>query len=149
MSTATEFERPVEILLAEDSPTDAHLTKEALSACSTPHRLHHVVDGVEALEFLRHEGKHNDAPRPDLILLDLKMPRKDGCEVLRELKADDSLRHIPVIVLTTSVADDDVRSAYALHANCYVHKPIDFSRFVDMVRTIDRFWFTIVTLPSR
>ncbi|MDH3718081.1 MAG: response regulator [Planctomycetota bacterium] len=148
MSVAAEFDRPVEILLAEDSPTDAQLTKEALATCETEHRVHVVTDGAGAIAFLLREPPYSDAPRPDLVLLDLKMPRKDGCEVLEKLKTHDDLKAIPVIVLTTSIAETDVRGAYAHHANSYVVKPLDFGQFVQVMKVVEQFWFKIATLPS-
>lgn len=140
-------ERPIEILLVEDSPSDAQLAIEALQSAKIANRLSHVEDGVEALEFLRREGKYRQAPRPDLILLDLNLPRKDGREVLEELKDDPQLKRIPVVVLTTSRAEQDVLRSYALHANCYITKPVDFEKFLEVVRSIESFWLFIVTLP--
>jgi two-component system, chemotaxis family, response regulator Rcp1 len=138
---------PVEILLVEDNPGDVRLTKEALREGKVYNNLHWAKDGVEALEFLRREGKHAKAPRPDIILLDLNLPKKDGREVLEIIKGDDGLKHIPVVVLTTSKAEEDVVKSYALHANCYVTKPVDLEKFIVVVRSIDRFWLTVVTLP--
>ena len=146
--TAITEGRPIEILLAEDSATDVLLAEEALEHAKMRNNLHVVKDGVEAMAFLRKEGKYADAPRPDLILLDLNMPRKDGREVLAEVKADDELKSIPVVVLTTSQAQEDVLKAYGLHANCYISKPVDFEQFTNVVQAIDQFWFTIVTLPT-
>ncbi len=146
MNTVTEG-RPIEILLVEDSSTDVMLTKAALKHAKMSNNLHVAKDGVEAMAFLRKEGQYKDAPRPDLILLDLNMPRKDGREVLTEVKADGSLKFIPVVVLTTSQAQEDIMKAYGLHANCYISKPVDFEQFTNVVRAIDNFWFTIVTLP--
>jgi len=140
--------RPIEILLAEDSATDVMLAEEALEEAKMRNNLHVVKDGVETMAFLRKEGKYADAPRPDLILLDLNMPRKDGREVLAEVKADESLRMIPVVVLTTSDAQEDVHKVYELHANCCIKKPVDFEQFANVVRAIDKFWFTVVTLPT-
>jgi two-component system response regulator len=140
--------RPIEILLVEDSSTDVMLAEEALEAAKMRNNLHVVKDGVEAMAFLRKEGKYADAPRPDLMLLDLNMPRKDGREVLSEVKADDDLKTIPVVVLTTSQAQEDVLKAYGLHANCYISKPVDFEQFMNVVQAIDQFWFTVVTLPT-
>jgi two-component system response regulator len=139
--------KPLEILMVEDSPSDALITREALDYAKLLHRLHVVEDGVRALAFLRREGPYAQAPRPDLILLDLNLPKKDGREVLVEVKADADLRTIPVVVLTTSRAEEDVLRAYGLHANCYIAKPVDFVRFADVVRAIEHFWFTVVTLP--
>lgn len=139
--------RPVEILLVEDSPTDVLITREALAEVKVFNTLHVVEDGVEALAFLRREGRYAGAPRPGLIILDLNLPRKSGREVLAEIKTDPDLQVIPVVVLTTSQAEEDVVKAYGLHANCYVVKPMDFVRFVEVVRAIPEFWFSIVTLP--
>jgi two-component system, chemotaxis family, response regulator Rcp1 len=138
---------PVEILLVEDNPGDVRLTKEALREGKVYNNLHWAKDGVEALEFLRREGKHGKAPRPDIILLDLNLPKKDGREVLEIIKSDERLKHIPVVVLTTSKAEEDVLRSYALHANCYVTKPVDLEKFIVVVKSIDRFWLTVVTLP--
>ena len=138
---------PVEILLVEDNPGDVRLTKEALREGKVYNNLHWAKDGVEALEFLRREGKHAKAPRPDIILLDLNLPKKDGREVLEIIKGDERLKHIPVVVLTTSKAEEDVVKSYALHANCYVTKPVDLEKFIVVVKSIDRFWLTVVTLP--
>jgi two-component system, chemotaxis family, response regulator Rcp1 len=138
---------PVEILLVEDNPGDVRLTKEALREGKVYNNLHWAKDGVEALEFLRRQGKHGKAPRPDIILLDLNLPKKDGREVLEIIKGDDTLKHIPVVVLTTSKAEEDVVKSYALHANCYVTKPVDLEKFIVVVKSIDRFWLTVVTLP--
>lgn len=143
-----ESGRAIEILMAEDSPTDVLLAREALRDAKVHNHLHVVEDGVEALAFLRREGvKYADCPRPDLILLDLNMPRKDGREVLAEIKGDRRFRRIPVVVLTTSQADEDILRAYDLHANCYITKPVDFLQFTEVVRSIEHFWFEIVTLP--
>ena len=139
--------RPVEILLVEDNPGDVRLTKEALKEGKVYSNLHTVKDGVEAMEYLRREGKYKDVPRPDIILLDLNLPRKDGREVLEEIKRDDKLKRIPVVVLTTSKAEEDVLRTYNLHANCYVTKPVDLEKFMVVVKTIDSFWLTVVTLP--
>lgn len=140
---------PIEILLVEDSPSDQLLAREALADGSVATRLHVVSDGVEAMAFLRREGRHGGAPRPDLILLDLNLPRKDGREVLAEIKGCDELRRIPVVVLTTSESEQDVRQAYQLHANCYIPKPVDFDAFRRAVRSIEDFWFLTVRLPGR
>jgi two-component system, chemotaxis family, response regulator Rcp1 len=139
--------RPIEILLVEDSPSDVEFTVEALKEAKVRNHLNVVEDGVQAMEFLRRQGKYSDAPRPDLIMLDLNLPRKDGREVLSELKADDSLKMIPVVVLTTSRAEQDVMRAYQLHANCYIAKPVDFQQFLEVVRSIESFWLLVVTLP--
>jgi CheY-like chemotaxis protein len=141
--------KPIEILLVEDSPSDATLTLEALEAGKVANKLNLVEDGVEAMEYLRRQGKFAKATRPDLIMLDLNLPRKDGREVLRELKNDPSLSIIPVIVLTTSRSDKDVLQSYQLNANCYITKPVDFQQFIDVVKTIEKFWLTVVTLPPK
>jgi two-component system, chemotaxis family, response regulator Rcp1 len=141
--------KPVEILLVEDNPGDVRLTQEALRDAKVCNRMHVARDGVEAMEFLRRTGSHADAPRPDLILLDLNLPRKDGREVLAEIKADSELRRIPVVVLTTSKAEEDILRAYNLNANCYIAKPVDFEQFVHVVKSIESFWLTIVKLPPR
>jgi two-component system response regulator len=137
---------PIEILLVEDSPTDALLAKEALGDSKLNNNLHIVPDGVEAMAFLRSEGKYVDSPRPTLILLDLNLPKMDGREVLAEVKADDKLKRIPVVVLTTSKSDDDVAQAYGLHANCYVVKPVNYDQFEEVVKSIENFWFATATL---
>jgi two-component system, chemotaxis family, response regulator Rcp1 len=139
--------RAIEILLVEDSPGDVRLTREALREGKVRNRLHVVVDGVEALSFLRREGAYRDAVRPDVILLDLNLPRKDGREVLHEIKADEALRTIPVVILTSSQAEEDICRAYELHANCYITKPVDLEQFITVVRSIEMFWFSIVKLP--
>ena len=139
--------RPVEILLVEDNPGDERLTREALKEGKVYSNLHWVKDGVEAMEFLRREGKYSSVPRPDIILLDLNLPKKDGREVLQDIKNDDALKRIPVVVLTTSKAEEDVLRTYNLHANCYVTKPVDLEKFIVVVKSIDMFWLTVVTLP--
>lgn len=139
--------RWVDILLVEDNPGDVRLTEEALREGKVKNRLHVANDGVEAIEFLRREGKYSDAVKPDLILLDLNLPRKDGREVLREIKADPGLRVIPVVVLTTSAAEEDILKTYNLHANCYITKPVDLEQFLKIVRTIEDFWLSVVKLP--
>jgi len=139
---------PVEILLVEDSPSDTDLTIEALKEAKVRNRLSIVEDGVAALEFLRRQGQHAGAPRPDLILLDLNLPRKNGREVLAEIKSDNDLKTIPVVVLTTSRAEQDVLQAYKYHANCYITKPVDFEQFLNVVHSIESFWLMLVTLPS-
>jgi chemotaxis family two-component system response regulator Rcp1 len=141
------FVNPIEILLVEDSPADVRLTKEALLEEKLHNNLSVVNDGVEALAYLRREGKYSKALRPDLILLDLNLPRKDGREVLKEIKNDDSLKTIPVVVLTISKAEEDVLKTYNLHANCYITKPIDLNQFSKVVKSIKEFWLTIVKLP--
>jgi CheY-like chemotaxis protein len=140
--------RPIEILLVEDSPGDVTLTIEALRDAKVANNLHVARDGEEALRFLRREGAYADRPRPDLVLLDLNMPRKDGREVLAEMKADPVFKRIPVVVLTTSQSEDDVAAAYNLSANCYVAKPVDLDQFLGVVRAIDDFWLSLVKLPS-
>jgi CheY-like chemotaxis protein len=141
--------RPIDILLIEDNPGDARLTREALREARVANRLSHVPDGVEAMAFLRQEGPYADAPRPDLILLDLNLPRKDGREVLAELKADPRLRLIPVVVLTTSEAEEDILRTYELHGNCYITKPVDLEKFLHIVGMVENFWLAIVKLPGR
>ncbi|MCE5267723.1 MAG: response regulator [Planctomycetaceae bacterium] len=140
--------RPIELLLVEDSEPDVRLTIEALREAKVKNRLWVVEDGVEAMAFLRQQGRHADVPRPDLILLDLNLPRKDGREVLKEVKDDPLLRRIPVVILTTSRSEEDVLRAYDLHANCYITKPVDFSRFLEVVKSIEDFWLTVVKLPD-
>jgi CheY-like chemotaxis protein len=140
---------PIEILLVEDNPGDARLAVEALKDSKVHNNLYHVRDGVEAMEFLRRQAGYADAPQPDLVLLDLNLPRKDGREVLEEIKEDPKLRFIPVVVLTTSEAERDLVRTYGLHANAYVIKPIDLDQFVKVVQGIKDFWFTIVKLPPR
>lgn len=137
----------IEILLVEDSPADILITREAFQDARLMNTIHVVEDGVKALEFLRREGTYASAPRPDLILLDLNLPRKNGREVLAEIKEHDEFKAIPVIVLTTSNADEDILNAYNLHANCYVIKPVGFDNFLKAVQSIENFWFSIVVLP--
>lgn len=139
---------PIEILLVEDSPDDVELTLEILKETKFRNKLHIVEDGEAAIAFLRRQGEYASAPRPDLILLDLNLPRKDGREVLAEIKADPVLKLIPVVVLTTSRAEEDVLRAYGHHANCYISKPVDLDQFVKVVRSIESFWLAIVKLPS-
>jgi CheY-like chemotaxis protein len=139
---------PVEILLVEDNPGDVRLTLEALKEGRVLNHLSVAGDGLEALAFLRREGRYADAPRPDLILLDLNLPKKDGREVLAEIKADDSLKRIPVVVLTTSQAEQDILRSYSLHANCYITKPVELDEFLKVLQTIEDFWLTIVKLPG-
>jgi len=141
--------RPIKILLVEDNAGDVRLTEEALREGKVHNELNVVSDGEQALAFLRRQGIHADAPRPDVILLDLNLPRKDGREVLAEVKADDDLRRIPIVILTTSKAEEDILRSYALHANCYVTKPVDLEQFITVVRSIEDFWFSIVRLPDR
>jgi CheY-like chemotaxis protein len=141
--------RPIEILLVEDNPGDVRLTIEGLKEGKVRNNLHVAKDGVEALAFLRHEARYEDAVRPDLILLDLNLPRMDGRQVLSEIKADPQLKTIPVVVLTTSRAEQDVLNSYQLQANCYITKPVDLEQFITVVRSIEDFWLTIVTLPQQ
>ena len=143
----TDGRSPIEILLVEDNPGDERLTREALKEGKVYHNLHWAKDGVEAMEFLQQKGKYKDSPRPDIILLDLNLPKKDGREVLQDIKSDEKLRRIPVVVLTTSKAEEDVLRSYNLHANCYVTKPVDLEKFIVVVKSIDIFWLTVVTLP--
>ncbi len=140
--------KPIEILLIEDNAGDARLAREALRDAKVTNHLTWIADGVEALAYLRREGQFDKAARPDLILLDLNLPRKDGREVLSEIKTDDKLKRIPVVILTTSQAEEDILRAYHLSANCYISKPVDLDQFIKVVRTIEDFWLTIVKLPS-
>jgi len=140
--------RPIEILLVEDSPGDVRLTIEALKDGKVRNHLSVVGDGEEALEFLHRRGRYSDAPVPDLILLDLNLPKVDGREVLEKIKNDGRLRRIPVVVLTTSRAEQDVLKSYDLHANCYITKPVDLDQFIGVIRTIEDFWLAVVTLPK-
>ena len=140
--------KPVEILLVEDNPGDARLAIEALKGARVRNNMHVVRDGVEAMAFVRRENQYADAPRPDLILLDLNLPQRNGYEVLAEIKEDPDLKRIPVVVLTTSEAEEDILRTYDLHANCYITKPINLDRFIEVVRTIEEFWLTIVKLPA-
>jgi CheY-like chemotaxis protein len=146
MSAAT-FGRPVEILLVEDNPGDVGLTRETLKDSKLLSHISVVDDGVKAMAFLRLEGKYAKATRPDLILLDLNLPRKGGREVLEEIKTDEQLRRIPVVVLTTSSAEQDILQTYNLHANCFITKPVDLDQFTTVVKAIEEFWLTIVKLP--
>lgn len=139
----------IDVLLVEDDPGDVLMTQEAFEHNKVANRLSVVADGVSAMEFLRKEGEHEGAPTPDLILLDLNLPKMDGREVLEALKGDEALRRIPVVVLTTSEAEEDVVRSYSLHANAYVTKPVDFDRFIEVVRQIDEFFVEVVRLPSR
>jgi CheY-like chemotaxis protein len=148
MPTGKELGRPIEILLVEDSPSDALLTKEALRRGKVNNTLHHVEDGVEALAFVRRQGVYGNAPRPDVILLDLNMPRKGGQEVLKEIREDEALKALPVIVLTTSDDEHDVLAAYGMNANCYITKPVDMQQFVACMQALDGFWLTWVSLPA-
>jgi CheY-like chemotaxis protein len=142
-----KIKRPIEILLIEDNPGDVRLTQEVLKDAKVSNNLSVVQDGVEALAFLHREGRYEDAPRPDIILLDLNLPRMDGRELLAEIKADQTLMHIPVLVLTTSEADADVLKAYNLHANCYIVKPLELDRFIEIMEAIEHFWLNIAELP--
>lgn len=139
--------KALQVLMVEDNPDDVDLTREALKDAKVVVDMEVVQDGVEAMAFLRREGGYAQAPRPDLVLLDLNMPRKDGREVLAEIKADPNLRRIPVVVLTTSQAEEDIMRAYDLHVNCYIAKPVDFEQFIKVVKAIEGFWFSVVTLP--
>ncbi len=141
--------RSIEILLVEDSPSDAALAIEAFENAKVANRIVLVEDGIEALVYLRGQGKYAGEPRPDIILLDLNLPRKNGREVLKDLKADPALQTIPVIVLTTSNRDKDIQEAYELHANCFIVKPVDFTKFIDVVKSLEDFWLTVVTLPRK
>lgn len=140
--------KPIDVLLVEDDPGDVLMTREAFTENKVANRLAVVPDGVDAMAFLRKEGEYADAPTPDLVLLDLNLPRMDGREVLAAMKSDDELRRIPVVVLTTSEAEEDVLRSYSLHANAYVTKPVDFERFIDVVRQIDDFFVSVVRLPG-
>jgi CheY-like chemotaxis protein len=140
--------KAIEILLIEDNAGDARLAKEALRDAKVRNNLTWIPDGVEAISFLRRQGRFEKAPRPDLILLDLNLPKKDGREVLSEIKSDDAFRRIPVVILTTSQAEEDILKAYHLNANCYISKPVDLDQFIRVVKTIEDFWLTIVKLPS-
>jgi chemotaxis family two-component system response regulator Rcp1 len=147
--SADEIGRPVEILLVEDNPGDVRLTREALREGKVRNEMHTVKDGVEAMAFLRREGKYAHASRPDLILLDLNLPKKDGREVLAEIKQDPDLKRIPVVVLTTSRTEQDILKSYDLHANCYITKPVDLEQFIQVVRTVEDFWVAVVKLPPK
>jgi CheY-like chemotaxis protein len=140
---------PIEILLVEDNPGDVRLTIEALKEGKVANRINVAEDGIEAMAFLHQEGKYTNAPKPDLILLDLNLPKKNGREVLAEIKMDSNLRSIPVVVLTSSEAEKDIVATYNLHANCYITKPVDFDQFINVVRSIEDFWFKLVRLPPR
>ena len=139
--------KPIEVLLVEDNPGDVRLTREALKAGKVWSSLHVVADGVEALAFVRQQGVYANAPRPDIILLDLNLPKIDGREVLSNLKADENLKRIPVVILTTSQAEEDILKAYNLNANCYITKPVDFEQFIGVIRAIENFWLSVVKLP--
>jgi two-component system, chemotaxis family, response regulator Rcp1 len=139
----------IEILLVEDNPGDVELTREAFFEGKIGNRLSVAKDGVEALAILRKEGVHRNAPRPDIVLLDLNLPRKSGLEVLAELKDDPDLRAIPVVILTTSLSEEDIARSYHAHANCYISKPVDFDKFMAVVRSLENFWLTVVRLPTK
>jgi len=147
MKTTLE-KRPVVILMVEDNPTDVLIAREGFAGANMANTLCVADDGIEAIEFLNQRGKYASAPRPDLIVLDLNMPRKNGQEVLAEIKSDVRLKNIPVVILTTSKSQDDISRAYGLHANCYISKPVDFDDFTEVVQRIQDFWFSLVTLPS-
>ena len=145
-----EFEergKPIEILLVEDNPGDVRLAIEAFKEGKVSNKLNVVEDGIEALSFLKKEGKYGEVPRPDLILLDLNLPKKDGREVLEEIKTDQNLKRIPVVILTTSNAEEDILKTYNLNGNCYITKPVDLEKFFEVVKSIEKFWLSIVTLP--
>jgi two-component system, chemotaxis family, response regulator Rcp1 len=148
ITSSGEKTTPIEILLVEDNPGDVRLTREALRDAKVQNILHIASDGMEAISFLRRQGKHDNAPRPDLILLDLNLPKKGGREVLEEIKLDPSLKTIPVVILTSSSAEEDILRSYELHANCYVTKPVGLEQFMKIVSTIDNFWLAIVKLPN-
>ena len=139
----------LQVLLVEDNPGDVRLTEEAFKDAKVQLEMHVAVDGIEAMEFLRREGKFAQSPRPDLILLDLNLPRKDGRDVLAEIKGDPLLMTIPVVILTTSASDVDIESSYMLHANCYISKPVDMEGFLTVVKSIDDFWLSVVKLPPK
>lgn len=149
MTAAADGRTPIEVLLVEDDPGDVLMTREAFAEHKLRNRLHVVSDGDEALAFLRREGRYAEAVTPDLVLLDLNLPGRDGREVLAEIKRDEQLRQIPVVVLTTSQADEDILRSYQLYANAYVTKPVDFERFISVVRQIDDFFVSVVKLPPR
>ena len=140
--------RPIEILLVEDNPGDVRLTKEVFKECKVNNNIHVVTDGAEAIAFLRREGNYTRVPRPDLILLDLNLPKKDGREVLSDIKKDESLKRIPVVILTVSHAEQDILKAYDLSANCYITKPVDLDQFIKVVKSIENFWLSVVMLPK-
>ena len=142
------MDKPIQILLVEDNPADIDLTREGFEVGKLKNDLHVVTDGIEAMRFLRKEGEHASAPRPDLMLLDLNLPKKDGREVLAEIKQDPGLQRIPVVILTSSDAEEDVVKSYQLHANCYIRKPVNLERFMKIVSTVEDFWFTVVKLPG-
>ena len=147
--TAKRLSRPVEILMVEDNPGTVRLTQEVMRDSKVRNAMYVVDDGVEAMAFLRKQGRYASAPRPDLVLLDLNLPRKDGRETLAEMKQDEKLKRIPVVVLTTSRSEDDVLRAYDLHANCYLNKPVGLEDFIKVVQSIENFWIEMATLPPR
>jgi CheY-like chemotaxis protein len=149
MNPSRTMVEPIDILLVEDSPGDADLTREALDSTKLFNALHVVQDGEEAMAFLRRSGKYKDAPVPSLILLDLNLPKKDGREVLADIKNDENLKFIPVVILTTSKQEEDILKSYKLHSNCFITKPIDLNQFVKVVHSIEEFWLTIVKLPNK
>ncbi len=140
--------RPIEILLVEDNPGDARLAREAFSQSTVPNHMHHARDGEQAIAFLRRQGQWKDAPTPDLVLLDLNLPRRDGREVLEDIKTDPILRQIPVVVLTSSQAQEDILRSYRLHANCFITKPGNLEELIEVMQGIEQFWFKLVRLPS-
>ena len=146
--TVTDLTRPIEVLLIEDDPADSRLTREALRENCVMANLHAVADGLEALAWLRRQGKYREAPRPDIILLDLNMPKKDGRQTLAEIKCDGDLRPIPVVVFTNSSAEEDIHQAYGLSANCYVIKPASLEEFLQVVKSVLEFWFSVAQLPT-
>lgn len=148
MTAHAVYTRPIQVLLVDDSAADVRLTQEAFKDWHVPNNLNIVMDGLSALDFLYRHGKYRDAPRPDLVLLDLNLPCKNGREVLREIKSHPDLHRIPVMILTTSKADADLYRAYDLHANCYITKPVDLDEFLNMMRLIEEFWFNVVSLPA-
>ena len=145
---STDKNKPIEILLVEDDPADIDLMQEALEESKLGNNLHVVVDGEEAMAFLRKEGKYAQKPRPALILLDLKLPKKNGREVLADIKSSDDLKSIPVVIISSSKGEEDIAKSYHLGANCYITKPVDFNKFVEIVQSLEEFWFTIVKLPQ-
>ena len=147
MELMAAFAVPIEVLLVEDSPGDVRLTREAFKDAKVHINLHVASDGIDAMAFLRREGEHANAPRPDLILLDLNLPKKDGRQVLAELKESPTLKCIPVVILTTSASETDIQGSYQRHANCYITKPVDLEGFLKVVKSIDSFWLSVVKLP--
>ena len=140
--------RPVEILLVEDNPGDVRLTQQALAGAKMTNNLHVVLDGEQAMQFLRRDAQYAEVPTPDLILLDLNLPKKDGLEVLAEIKQDPALRRIPIVILTTSEAERDILQTYYMHANCYITKPVDLDQFITVIKSIESFWLNVVKLPT-